>query len=319
MVSELLQPTLNSRSFMASSSNTQSNNVFSLASPAPTVQVKLDNHNYPSWLSQFMPILCTHEFTGIVDGSEPCPPQYVPDDKGKEILNPEYVNWTKKDQCLLNMILITLSENVLSTVFGLNTSREAWTSLANRFASQSKSRITQLKRQLQTIRQDTKTCAEYLQIAKGFADQLAIVGNPIDDANLISFLIGGLNPSFNPFITSYSLATRDKMKFDDFRDELLNHETLLQQQTSAADSATFALFSTKPAGDRNWQQRNKPPQNMKFSPRSPHQNYHQKFFSTTAFIFHGSKIPQLSSSATLILSRLGALQLSHADIPQQRT
>ncbi|XP_062173574.1 uncharacterized protein LOC133879040 [Alnus glutinosa] len=220
------QPTLNSRSSMSSSSNTQTSTAFSLASPSPTVQVKLDNHNYPSRLSQFMPILHTHEFTGIVDGSEPCPPKFVSDAE------------------------------------------------ANRFASQSKSRITQLKRQLQTIRQDTKTCAEYLQLAKGFADQLAIVGNPIDDADLISFLIGGLNSSFNPFITSYSLATRDNsMKFDDFRDELLNHETLLQQQTSAADSATFALFSNKSAGNQNvgnWQHKNKPPQHMKFSPRAPH-------------------------------------------------
>jgi hypothetical protein len=183
---------------MASSSNTQTNTAFSLASPTPTVQVKLDNHNYPSWLSQFMPILHSHEFTSIVDGSEPCPPKYVSNAEGKETLNPKYINWTKKDECLLSMILVTLSENVLSTMFGLNTSREAWVSLANRFASQSKSRITQLKRQLQTIRQDTKTCARYLQLAKGFVDQLAIVGNLIDDADLISFFIGGLNPSFNP-------------------------------------------------------------------------------------------------------------------------
>jgi hypothetical protein len=116
---------LNFQSSMASSSNTQTNTAFTLASPTPAVQVKLDNHNYPSWLSQFMPILRTQEFMGIVDGSGPCPPKFVSNAEGKETLNPEYVNWTKKDQCLLSMILITLSEIVLSTVFGLNTSSEA--------------------------------------------------------------------------------------------------------------------------------------------------------------------------------------------------
>jgi hypothetical protein len=126
---------------MASSSN----NAFSLPSLTPTVQIKLDNHNYPMWLSQFKPILRGHEFMGIVDGLEPCPPKFLPDDKGKEVLNQEYVNWTKRDQCLLSLILVTLSESVLSTVFGLNTSQEVWTSLANRFASQSKSWIIQVK------------------------------------------------------------------------------------------------------------------------------------------------------------------------------
>jgi hypothetical protein len=61
---------------------------------------------------------------GIVDSSEPRPPKFLPDDKGKEVLNQEYVNWTKKDQCLLSLILVTLSESVLSAVFGLNTSQE---------------------------------------------------------------------------------------------------------------------------------------------------------------------------------------------------
>jgi hypothetical protein len=106
---------------------------------------------------------------------------------------------------------------------------------------------------------------------------LAIVGNPLDDEDLISYIIGGLNPSFNAFITSYSLSTHDKsMKFDDFRDLLLNHETLLQQQTSAVDSATFALFTNKPSGARNWLQRNKPPQHMKFSPRGSHSNFYPR-------------------------------------------
>jgi hypothetical protein len=179
-----------------------------------------------------------------------------------------------------------------------------------------------LKRQLQTIRQETKTCAEYLQLAKSFADQLAIVGNPIDNADLISFLIGGLNPSFNPFITSYSLGTCDKsMKFDDFRDELLNHEALLQQQTNVVDSATFALFSNKPAGDRNWQPWNKSSQHVKFSPKSPHHNFsprqHSFSMAPKTHNFHPrqhSYSPALGhSNSPLQLYRRGPIPTSHPD------
>jgi len=40
---------------------------------------------------------------------------------------------------------------VLSSVYGLNTSQQVWNSLTARFASQSPSKISYLKRQLQTL------------------------------------------------------------------------------------------------------------------------------------------------------------------------
>ncbi|KAI5561570.1 hypothetical protein POPTR_016G140250v4 [Populus trichocarpa] len=40
----------------------------------------------------------------------------------------------------------TLSEKVLSTIYGLTSSRQLWTALANRFAPPSPSRISHLKR-----------------------------------------------------------------------------------------------------------------------------------------------------------------------------
>jgi hypothetical protein len=47
-------------------------------------------------------------------------------------------------------------------MYGLKTSQLAWSSLAARFAAQSKSRIFHLKRQLQRLQQGNKTCTEYL-------------------------------------------------------------------------------------------------------------------------------------------------------------
>jgi hypothetical protein len=60
--------------------------------------------------------------------------------------------------------------------------------------------------------------------------------------------MNGLNPTFNSFITSISIMTRDKnLSLEDFQEELLNHETLLNhQQSKAVDTSTFALFNHKP-------------------------------------------------------------------------
>jgi hypothetical protein len=104
--------------------------------------------------------------------------------------------------------------------------------------------VSHLKRQLQSLHQGSKSYAEYLKIAKTWANQLAIIGKPTDDEDLISFIISGLNPNFNSFVTSYGLATRDNpLSFVDFQDELLSHEMLLnQQQPDTPDAFNFALF-----------------------------------------------------------------------------
>jgi len=81
------------------------------------------------------------------------------------------------------------------------------------------------------------------------ANQLAAgTGNPIIDEELISFIINGLNPPFTSFITTYSFATwENQISFDDFQDELLSHEILLnQQQTKAIDNSTIALAVQRP-------------------------------------------------------------------------
>jgi DNA-directed RNA polymerase specialized sigma subunit len=103
-----------------------------------------------------------------------------------------------------------LAKNVLATVYGLTTVRQVWTHLANNFSSKSRSRCNQLKRQLQTLQQGTRTCTKYLRAAKSLAYQLAIIGNQIDDEDLVSFTLNGLNSSYNTFVAFYSLATRDK-------------------------------------------------------------------------------------------------------------
>jgi hypothetical protein len=113
---------------------------------------------------------------------------------------------------------------VLSTIYGLTTSRQVWNSLANHFASQSKSRIAQLKCQLHTLHQGSKSCLDYITTTKECADQLVVIGKPIDDEDLITYLIGGLNSAFNSFIASFSFATHENsLTIEDFQAELLSY------------------------------------------------------------------------------------------------
>lgn len=145
------------------------------------------------------------------------------------------------------MLNATLTEKVLSTVVGLNTTRQVRVSLANHFASQPRSHITHLKRQLQTLHQGSKSCTELLDTAKKWAAQLATVGKPIDDDDLIEHVISGLNASFNPFIASLFVASQVDATFslEDFQAELLSYEHLLknQHQSVTSEAQQFAMFS----------------------------------------------------------------------------
>ncbi|KAG6742168.1 hypothetical protein POTOM_055456 [Populus tomentosa] len=210
-----------------------------------TISVKLDgSHNYLAWKMQFLNLLRGHDLVGFIDGTETCPPKSL--DSG--LLNSAYVVWQKKDICLLGWILASLSEKLVSTVYGMETSQQVWTALQTRFSSQSRSRISHLKRQLQTLTQGTTSCSAYLENAKHLADQLAAAGKPVDDQDLISFLLSGLPSTYNPFVTSFNFACRDNdFTFEDFQAELLSYENLLDFNHSTRDTDTnhFAFAAHK--------------------------------------------------------------------------
>jgi hypothetical protein len=233
---------------MASDSSATATFVF--PNITPLVSSKLDGPNFISWTTQFLPALRTHELLGIVDGSEASPSEFILDAEGKPTLvrNPEFQVWQKKDQFILAWINATLTERILSTVYGMNTAREVWSYLSNRFAPNSLAQISYLKLQLQTLDQGSERCSDSLLTAKGLADLLAAVSKGVDDEDLISYVVGGLNSSYPPFITTLGFVTRDTpISFDDFQMELLNYEQLLDssQKSVQPEGGQLAFFTQK--------------------------------------------------------------------------
>lgn len=160
-----------------------------------------------------MVFLRSHDHVDLVDGDVSPPPQTL--SVGSP--NPAYTAWSKKDTYVLSWLLASITEKLISTVYGMKTSRQVWDALHTRFSSTSRSRIALLKRQLQTITQGHRSCSDFMEEAKGLVDQLAATRKTIDDQDLISFLLGRLRPTFNPFITSFNFASHDKdLSFDDF-------------------------------------------------------------------------------------------------------
>jgi hypothetical protein len=228
---------------------------FTLPSISQQIPTKLDGPaDYLNWVSHFTPILKAYELIGFTGGSKPCPSKFLIDETGNttKVINPEYSLWQKKDQCLLSWFNTTMFNRMLSSLYGLTTAKQVWTTLSTRYASQSKTRISYLKRQLQTLNHGTKSCSEFLRETKSCAALLAAASQPVEDEDLISYVLGGLNSAYTTFITLFNFSTRTTtMSFEDFQAELLNHEIFLghhkqSQQPPSAESGNFALYSHKP-------------------------------------------------------------------------
>jgi hypothetical protein len=228
-----------------------SSSQFIFPNPTQLVSIKLDKTNYLAWTAQFKHILKSHNLLGFIDDSNIYPTMFVDDNAAKnKSVNPAYISWQSRDQLLLSWII---SSTLVAFLYGLDSSFLAWQPLVARFASQSKSRISYFKLQLQNLQQGSLTCASYLAEAKFLADQLSTIGKLVDDDDLISFIIGALNNTFAQFITSYSFHIREtSMSFFDFRSEMLNHEIILNHHAplnpapKTSSFASFTLFTNRP-------------------------------------------------------------------------
>ncbi|BBH09939.1 Disease resistance protein TIR-NBS-LRR class family [Prunus dulcis] len=124
------------QSFIMSSSSSTSRG----SDAASSLPIKLDGTNYPHWLAQIVPILQSRNLMGYVDGTKPCPDYYVTDHQGKITftVDPAYDRWIREDRMVQSWINASLAPSVLSVVAIATSSRTAWLSLEERYASQSR-------------------------------------------------------------------------------------------------------------------------------------------------------------------------------------
>ncbi|KAK4275897.1 hypothetical protein QN277_018907 [Acacia crassicarpa] len=59
--------------------------------------VKLDGTNFLIWQTYVLPIIKGHKLEGFLNGSTPCPPQFIVVD-GNTTLNPNFEDWVAADQ-----------------------------------------------------------------------------------------------------------------------------------------------------------------------------------------------------------------------------
>lgn len=162
-------------------------------------------------------------------------------------INPEYTAWVKQDQILLGWILSSLTEPVLAQVVGLETSYDVWNALQRHFASSSRSRIMQLRRELQLLKKGNKTMSEYFLCAKQLSDNLAACGHAITTSDLQQYILNGLDSAYDAIVTNLT-ATNDDITLKDFQAHLFSFDMRLESQNGILGAAPTANMAKSTSG-----------------------------------------------------------------------
>ncbi|CAN6459960.1 unnamed protein product [Victoria cruziana] len=199
---------------------------------------KLTHDNYLIWKRQIVPFIRGRGLYGHLDGRYLAPPsmllQKTVESDGKiityEVPNPEYDKWVERDQTLVAYITATLSERVLQMIPDDTTAFDLWILLANSYAQVSEARILQLKWQFQSLRKGTKSINDFLADMRVITDQLAAIGSPISDKEMVQQVLGSLSTDYHVFRTTMRMLP-SLPSFEDLREKLIQYEVDLVQES----------------------------------------------------------------------------------------
>jgi hypothetical protein len=106
------------------------------------VTEKLAKNNHPLWKAQVLSALRGAHVADHVNGTVQAPEKEIPKSVTQADLvpNSEYEKWEVRDQQVLNYLLSSLSRDILLQVVPVDTARDAWVTIENVFASQSRAR-----------------------------------------------------------------------------------------------------------------------------------------------------------------------------------
>jgi hypothetical protein len=233
------------------------------------ISEKLARGNFVVWKAQVIAILHGAQLTKFLDGSNPAPEEKlmikVQKEKAeevKEVPNPAYASWKAQEQQVLSYLLTSVSRDVLIQVAALPSAATIWKHIETSFSSQSRARVINTRMALATTQKGSSTSYEYLSKMKMLADEMALADKKLDDEELCSYILAGLDFEYNSLVSSIA-ARVEPITVGELYSQLLSFENRLElqsggqvqnnhQMTSSANNASRGRGSfSRGRGGRN--------------------------------------------------------------------
>ena len=220
---------------MSSSSSSSSAAVmcFGFSPIGCPISEKLSKHNFPLWSLQVLSTLRSCQPEHYIDPDTEVPPRKIAKDSTKPTElsdNPEYKEWVAKDQQIVNYLLSSITKVVMVQVSNCTTSAEMWRVIQEMTASQSRGRIINMRMALATAQKGSSTIAEYFSKMKSLADDMASEGKRLEDEEIASFILAGLDAEYNPIVSSVTSRGKEPLSLGQLHTQLVSWEQRIDLQ-----------------------------------------------------------------------------------------
>ena len=196
--------------------------------------VPLTGQNYPTWKLQCRMALMRDGLWGIVSGTETVPAGGA--DQVSKFA-------ARRDRALATIVL-AVHPSLLYLVGDPNDPIVVWTTLQNQFQKKTWANKLALRRRLHSLQlRDGESVQDHIKAITEVFNELAIVGDAIDEEDRVVYLLASLPDSFNTLVTALE-ANEDVPKMEVVTERLL-HAERKQKERSSADSVGEKAMPTK--------------------------------------------------------------------------
>jgi hypothetical protein len=169
---------------------------------------KLSKNNHAIWRAQVLATLRGARLEDFITGRKKAPAAEIEVKEGDTqvtIANPEYEDWWAADQQVLSFILASVSKDILICVTAAKSAADAWKTSEGQLASQTRARVVNTSMALATTHKGNLSVAEYLVKMQGLGNDMAIARRPLDDEDLVQYILVGLDEDYD-FVVNSVLA-----------------------------------------------------------------------------------------------------------------
>jgi hypothetical protein len=155
----------------------------------------------------------------------------VPPEKMKErenmVPNPTYQEWYVIDQQVLAYLLLSLSRVIMGQVAICTTTTSAWDIIEGMYTSGTRARSVNTCIALATMKKGSDSITEYVSKAWTLADEMALTSKKIDDEELISYILTGLDFEYNSVVSAL-VARPNAITIGEVYSQLMSYEQCIE-------------------------------------------------------------------------------------------
>ena len=165
--------------------------------------VPLNGSNYPTWKVQCRMALVRDGLWGIVEGTETAPPVEGTADRRSKFI-------ARRDRALATIVL-AVEPSLLYLIGDPEDPVVVWQKLQDQFQKKTWANKLVLRRRLHSLRlRDGESVQEHIKTMIELFNELAIVGDAIDEEDRVVYLLASLPDSFNTLVTALETSRRWK-------------------------------------------------------------------------------------------------------------